>query len=144
MPPLPRAAHPRGRRKEGPTYRLGRTRQACRPARPLAPSCRLRASPRAFSGLQPKWRPGRNRKEGRKGQNERQEADRQREVHEIEHREQRERMTHAIELTNCYIHMCRRVGLAVPCCCCFLRPSSVAQKVDVTGPSTADRDTLTP
>lgn len=52
MPPLPRAAHPRGRRKEGPTDSPGRTHPALQ-ARPLfcsfVPSCRLRALPRAFS-----------------------------------------------------------------------------------------------
>lgn len=52
MPPLPRAAHPRGRRKEGPTYSPGRTHPALQ-ARPLfcsfVPSCRLRAPPRAFA-----------------------------------------------------------------------------------------------
>lgn len=69
LPPLPRAAHPRGRRKAG---KKG-THNSPGQVRPLLPSCRLRASPRALSdgvalGLQPRWGHGRMRKEERKAQ----------------------------------------------------------------------------
>lgn len=144
----PSAGGPPTWEKEGRTHIPPGTNPSGLQARPpsFAPSCRLRASPRAFSGLQPRWRPGRNRKEGRKGQNERREADRQREVHEIEHRQQRGANDTRKRIPSC----CTRVagvGLAVPCCCCrccCCWPSSAGQKGDMTGPSTADRDTSRP